>query len=562
MTINTQVFQVSAVGDGSARTFSFSPMVIYANDELEVITTVIATGVETVISKGSSSTTYSISIADNGFPDTGSIDYPASGGTLLPSTERISIRRLLTIENLTDLENQGGYNAEVQERQYDKFAAILLQQQEELNRCLKFPVSVFDIDTDLSTVILTPLDANVGQFLRYNAAGDKFDLASVGSSSTASASDATPAASSVTAGVAGSNSPYSREDHVHLIPTTVPRLATENIWTESQVWLKGSDASSADPLVLAAGNIFDVTGTTDIAAITGIGVGTVIILHFDGILTLTASAADLILPGGEDVVTFAGYEIMLYEYAASDWRFVCDNADIALFRRQSIDLGAKVTLQTDFLGDTLITAEWNATAGGGTGNAVAMSAGQGGRYSLLTSSVDEGATHANGASGISSAALNWRADAGGLVMEARIQVDDITSVAIFVGFTDVESTTVELPIFLVAGNIDSDATNACGVGFDTDGSTAEWFHGGVKADADTTPAFSSSAPSNDTYVTIRVEVSAAGAVRGYIDGVAIGAAVASAVTATTPLTPVIFVNQRAASARTLLVDYIWVSSDR
>ena len=566
MTINTQVFQVSVVGDGATRAFSFSPMIIYDNDELEVITTVIATGVETVILRGASSTTYSISIADNAYPDTGTISYPASGGTLIPSTVQISIRRLLKIENLTDLENQGGYNPEVQETQYDKFTAINLQQQEEINRCLKFPVTVFDIDTDLSTKILTPLAANVSQFLRYNAAGNKFELAAV-ASTTGSASDDTPADSSVSAGAAGSGANYSRSDHVHLVPTTIPRLATENVFTESQVWLKGADATAANPLVLAAGNIFDVTGATTIASITGIGVGTIIILHFDSTPTLTASAADLVLPGGEDIVAFAGYEIMLYEYAASDWRFVCDNADISLFRRQFVDMGAKVLLRTDFLGDTLITSEWNATAGGGTGNAVAMSAGAGGRYSLTTSSVDEAATHANGASGISSAALNWRADQGGLVIEARIQVNDITSVAIFVGFTDVESTTVELPIFKngTGDTLDDDANDACGVMFDTDGDTDEWFHGGTKNDAVTTAGasqHSGGAPSNDTYTTIRVEVSAAGAVRGYIDGTAIGAAVASAVTATQPLTPVIFVCQRAASARVLLVDYIEVSANR
>lgn len=561
MTINTQVFQVSAVGDGATRTFSFSPMVIYANDELEVITTVIATGVETVILRGSSSTTYSISIADNGFPDTGSIDYPASGGTLIPSTVRISIRRLLTIENLTDLENQGGYNAEVQETQYDKFAATNLQQQEELNRCLKFPVTVFDIDTDLSVEIATPLSSNVGQFLRYNAAGTKFELAAI-ATTTGSASDATPQDVSVSAGAAGSNAPYSREDHVHLLPTTVPRLATENVYTESQVWSKGSDVASGATLALGAGNIFDITGTTDITTITGIGVGTIIILHFDGILTLTASAANIVLPGGEDIVTFAGYEVMLYEYVASDWRFISDNSDIALFRRQSVDLGAKVTLQTDFLGDTLDSNLWNATAGSGTGNTASMNAGQGGRFNLLTSSADA-ANSANG-TGISSAALNWRADQGGLVIEARIQVDDITNIMFFIGFTDVESTTVEAPIFKTSGadTIDSDATDACGVCFDTDGTTDEFFHGGVDSDTDTAATHSGSAPVNNTYVIIRVEVSAAGAVRGYINGTAIGTATASAVTATTPLTPVIVCINRGAAARNLLIDYVWVSADR
>lgn len=562
MTINSQVKQVSAVGDGVARTFSFSPMVIYANDELEVITTVIATGVETVRLLGTGATTYSISIAANGYPDTGSIDYPAAGGTLLPSTERISIRRLLTIENLTDLENQGGYNPEVQERQYDKFAAILLQQQEELDRCMKFPVTVFDIDTDLSTIILTPLAANVGQFFRYNAAGTKIELAAV-ASTTGSASDDTPADSSVSAGAAGSGANYSRSDHAHLVPTTIPRLATENAFTESQIWFKGTDVVAAATLALGAGNIFDITGATAITTITGIGVGTVIILHFDAALTLTASTANIVLPDGADIITFAGYEVMLYEYAASDWRFMCDNAgDNPLFRRRTIDYTDAVTLRTDFLGDTLETGLWNATAGGGTGNAVAMSAGAGGRFLLTSSSADNGATHSDGASGISSAALNWRADQGGLVMEARIQINDITSVALFVGFTDAESTTVNLPIFLVAGDIDSDAADACGVGFDTDGTTDQFFHGGVDTDTDTVPAYSGGAPTNNTYVTIRVEVSSAGAVRGYINGTAIGAAVASAVTPTIPLTPAIFVCQRTGSVRTMLIDYIWVSANR
>ena len=563
MTVNTQVKKVSAVGDGATRTFSFSPIVIYANDELEVITTVIATGVETEISQGSSSTTYSISIAANGYPDTGSIDYPASGGTLIPNTVRISIRHKPTIENLTDL-SPGKYDPAVQETQYDKFARIMLLLQEQLDRSLKFPVSSTDVASTLSTEIPTPISGDGEKFLRLNSARTAIELAVVSSTADASASDSTPQDVNLSAGAAGSNAPYSREDHAHLLPTTVPRLATENVYTESQVWFKGSDVTSAGAMTLGAGNIFDITASNTINTIVTIGVGTVIILHFDAALTITHNSSDMVLPGGEDIVTFAGYELMLYEYAAGDWRFISDNSDIALFRRQAVDLGAKVTLFTDFLGDTLEDNEWNATAGGGTGNTVAMSAGAGGRYSLLTSSVDEGATHADGGSGISSAALNWRADQGGLVMEARIRIDNITSVAIFVGFTDVESTTVELPIFKTVGadTIDSDATDACGVCFDTDGTTDEWFHGGVDTGTDTAATHSSSAPVNDTYVIVRVEVSAAGAVRGYIDGTAIGSATASAVTPTAPLTPAIFVCQRTGSARTLLVDYIWVQASR
>lgn len=214
---------------------------------------------------------------------------------------------------------------------------------------------------------------------------------------------------------------------------------------------------------------------------------------------------------------------------------------------------------TDFLGDA-INDEMLAGVGSGTGNAVALSAGVGGRVEVKTAS-DDGAHSANGSS-ISLGGLNWQADQGGLFMEARVQIDDVTNVMLFVGFTDALASTVEAPIFLNGADIDSDATDACGVLFDTDGTTDEWCHGGVKADVDTVPAYLGSAPEAATYYTVRVEVSATGAVQGFIDGVPIGAPVADAVTVTTPLTPVIFAANRSAEVRNVLVDYMWVQGDR
>jgi hypothetical protein len=132
----------------------------------------------------------------------------------------------------------------------------------------------------------------------------------------------------------------------------------------------------------------------------------------------------------------------------------------------------------------------------------------------------------------------------------------------FAGFTDVLGSTVEAPIFLVTTAIDSDATDACGIAFDTDGTTDEFFHGGVKAGTDTAPDYSGSAPVAATYVTLRVEVSAAGAVQGFVNDVAIGPPVANAVTVTVALVPIIFVANRGAAARNVLVDYIHVQANR
>lgn len=224
-----------------------------------------------------------------------------------------------------------------------------------------------------------------------------------------------------------------------------------------------------------------------------------------------------------------------------------------------IDQKAVVSYFTDFLGDAL-EDELLAGVGSGTGNAVALSAGVGGRVEIKTAS-DDGAITANGSS-LCVGGLNWKANQGGLFMEARLQIDAVTDVMVFVGFTDALASTIEAPIFLVTTAIDSDATDACGICFDTDGTTAQWFQGGVKNNTDTAPDYSGAAPEAATYYTLRIEVSAAGAVQGFIDGVAIGPATADAVTATVALCPIIFVANRGAAARNVLVDYIKVQGDR
>ena len=207
---------------------------------------------------------------------------------------------------------------------------------------------------------------------------------------------------------------------------------------------------------------------------------------------------------------------------------------------------------------------WLSTKGSGGNTAVATTVANSVNGEVtLTSSTADGATSAN-ASNITGSNLGYKANKGGLAMEARLKIDDIVEAYVFVGFTDVLGSTVEHPIdFTDASNtLISDATNACGIVFSGDATTQQWCHGGVKAGTDTTAAFSGSAPVNDTYVVLRVEVSAAGAVQGFINGTAIGAAVANAVTATTALTPAVVVSSTAAAATVMTLDYIWVQQNR
>lgn len=82
---------------------------------------------------------------------------------------------------------------------------------------------------------------------------------------------------------------------------------------------QGTAVASANAMTLGDGNLFDITGTTTINTIATKGVGTVIILEFDGILTLTHSN-DLFLPTAANITTAAGDIAVFYEYAAADWR--------------------------------------------------------------------------------------------------------------------------------------------------------------------------------------------------------------------------------------------------
>lgn len=233
----------------------------------------------------------------------------------------------------------------------------------------------------------------------------------------------------------------------------------------------------------------------------------------------------------------------------------------------SRDPSVKFLDREDFLGTWLVTDagpqdRFSTTAGSGTGNQVAttVASSLNGEVTIKSAS-DDGANSANGST-LTYIGLPFKANQGGVALEVRLKLDVITAACIFVGFTDTISTTVELPIFLTTVDIDSDADNACGVGFDTDGTTAQYFHGGVKATVDTVPAYFGRGPVAATYDVIRVEVSAAGAVQGFINGAAIGPAVPNAVTITTALTPMVTVSNRGAAQRIVTVDYFQTEQNR
>ena len=84
----------------------------------------------------------------------------------------------------------------------------------------------------------------------------------------------------------------------------------------------GSDEASANALSPSDGNFFDVTGTTAITSIDTMGVGTLLVLHFDGALTLTHDGTALVLPTAANITTAAGDIAQFYEYSSGNWRCI------------------------------------------------------------------------------------------------------------------------------------------------------------------------------------------------------------------------------------------------
>ena len=230
------------------------------------------------------------------------------------------------------------------------------------------------------------------------------------------------------------------------------------------------------------------------------------------------------------------------------------------WRKLAYDNQQKIALFDDFLGD-LVRAEW-ALLSGSDAQAVdpAIIASIGGELRLTSGDVG-GGDDAVDACQLSSQ-LNWQASNGGLVMQARLAMSAITNIAVFVGFTDVN--TLEFPIHSAASadTVTDNATDACGFLFDTAMDTDEWGLIGTKADTPTTFEASGVAPVIDTMEVLRVEVDSSGDMTAYLNGVIVGSGHASALTAATDLTPTIAVMSRTTVAHTLDVDYLLAEMNR
>lgn len=217
----------------------------------------------------------------------------------------------------------------------------------------------------------------------------------------------------------------------------------------------------------------------------------------------------------------------------------------------------RVRFFDDFLGDTLNTNDWVATAnGGGTAMSIIEAIPNGVAGSLVDT--DNGDIN-----NLLGADIWIPGTQGTIVFEARVKLVTSISQGVYVGFSDDNTETDEMPMSLDAGTFATQCTDGCGFLYDSD-EGANWYVCSVKNGSDGTQTNSGVGPVIDTWQTLRMTIEANGDIRYYIDGKEItvaGAARSAAITTTAALS--VGIGQLSSgTAAWLKVDYVYVSGGR
>jgi len=184
MTVATTTHRADALGNGAAKVYPFAFRILSADDLLVSVEDTagtlytLARTTDYTVSGVGAYAGGSITLVDN---DQAWLD--AEGD--LKTDYRITIRRRLTITQLTDLRNRGGFFPEDHETAFDRLTMIALQQQDEIDRSIKFPETD---DTGIAAT-LPAASARASKFVAFDANGNV--MASVGNGVPATAFMAT-----------------------------------------------------------------------------------------------------------------------------------------------------------------------------------------------------------------------------------------------------------------------------------------------------------------------------------------------------------------------------------
>ncbi len=283
---------------------------------------------------------------------------------------------------------------------------------------------------------------------------------------------------------------------------------------------------------------------------------------------ITSSAAELNTLASSGISQADLIKLAAVTAAAAELN-ILDGVTATAAEINQLDRSAKAVLFDDFLGDTLNSFLWTAAVGSdGQAVAAAIPATPLQSGAITMTAADAGSSDAADLASLCGA-LNFMPNQGGMVLEVKLHVDDITNVSFFVGFTDIvansapsPSVGIEMPFSLSGTTLTSNATNAIGFLFDTAATSDKIWLCSVADNADGTEVDSDIAPVNGIYITLRVEIDAAGLATYYINGVSKGTQAAPASKIDVALCPYVGVVSRTTAVRVLTVDYVHAEQSR
>jgi len=169
MTINSTTRKTSNLaGNGNTHTYPFA-FKVFADSEIVVKKLEVSTSIETTLTLGvNNDYIVTLNADQNGSPG-GSITLKSGGNNYnLPSGFQIVITSAVQSLQGTDLTNQGGFYPEVINDALDKSAILHQQQQDELNRSIKFSLT----NTIGSLEITENANARKNKVLAFDNAGE------------------------------------------------------------------------------------------------------------------------------------------------------------------------------------------------------------------------------------------------------------------------------------------------------------------------------------------------------------------------------------------------------
>lgn len=285
-------------GNDVTSSFAFS-FKVFADADIRVVETVIATEVETNLVLN---TNYTVSRnADQDNNPGGAITYKVGGvTTALPSTKKLTIVGDFDYEQPTDIPNGGPFFASVVENAFDRVTMLVKQLKERVDRSLSLSVS-----TEATAELPVP---SANALIGWNSAADGLQNYAGTSALVSTAMEPVVAAASLAAGRAALGS-GTTGDALFLAATAAAARATLGA---SQYGGSSADVASASTLDLSGvtGLLVRVTGTTAVTAVT-LNAGQAVVLVPTGALPLTYHATNNPVQGGASYTCAVG-DVVVY----------------------------------------------------------------------------------------------------------------------------------------------------------------------------------------------------------------------------------------------------------